>query len=356
MDELDLKIILELQKDGRESNLELSRKFGTPESTVRRRVQRLINDHVIKVTALPNPSKVGYQMIAFIGLQVELSKLERVADRLVKCPNVHLLCLTTGSFDMIAWALFESTTEFDRFVRSDLAAIPGINRAETMVHVDLRKQSPGWIVPAEGKESKESRNQGIKESEVREGLGLDELDHKIILALQEDGRQNNQEIARQLGISPSTVRRRIEQMVADGVIKISAVPNPWKVGYETMALIGMGVQLDKLDYVARTLARNPDVHYLAVTAGRFDIMVWVQFRSWKELSEFAKVTLASVPGITHTETFIIYSFRKQTFGWVLPTSTSFTEATSPKQRRRSSPRSVATPAKGAKRGRGPTYL
>ena len=69
MDELDLRIIGSLQKDGRTSNSDLARELGVSEGTIRRRLWRLVQRDVIRITAVPNIEKMGYAATALVGVQ-----------------------------------------------------------------------------------------------------------------------------------------------------------------------------------------------------------------------------------------------------------------------------------------------
>ena len=84
MDELDQRIISLLQVDGRVSNAEIARKLGVVERTIRRRVSRLVQDDVIKVTAVPNIEKMGYSTTAMVGIETRPSRADEVAEALVK--------------------------------------------------------------------------------------------------------------------------------------------------------------------------------------------------------------------------------------------------------------------------------
>ncbi|MBI4307605.1 MAG: Lrp/AsnC family transcriptional regulator [Chloroflexi bacterium] len=145
---------------------------------------------------------------------------------------------------------------------------------------------------------------------------LDELDYKILLRLQGNGRESNAEIARHLDVSEGTIRRRIKRLIDDDVVRVTAVPNPWKVGFEAVALIGLQVELDKIDQVADKLASMKEVHFVALTTGTYDIFIWVMVPSAEDLSNFIKTRLASTVGVTRSETFINLEIRKRTFGWI----------------------------------------
>ncbi|MEK7873086.1 MAG: Lrp/AsnC family transcriptional regulator [Chloroflexota bacterium] len=145
---------------------------------------------------------------------------------------------------------------------------------------------------------------------------LDELDYKILLRLQANGRESNAEIARVLDVSEGTIRRRIKRLIDDDVIRVTAVPNPWKIGFEAVALIGLQVELDKMDQVANKLAEMSEVHFVSLTTGTYDIFIWVMVPTAEDLGNFIKTKLAGITGITRSETFINLEIRKRTFGWL----------------------------------------
>jgi len=84
IDELDLAIIRLLQQDSRMPSAEIARQLGVAERTVRARINRLVQDDVIRLVAVLNPAALGYEVVADIFLEVEPTRLEEVAARLVE--------------------------------------------------------------------------------------------------------------------------------------------------------------------------------------------------------------------------------------------------------------------------------
>ncbi len=150
---------------------------------------------------------------------------------------------------------------------------------------------------------------------------VDDLDRRIILLLQEDGRASNTDLSRRLGVSESTVRRRVGQLVRSGVIQVTAIPNPSALGFQAEALIGLEVQMGLLDSVAEQLSQIPEVHYISSCTGRFDLFIWAVFSLQEELSNFLRNKLPSITGIRRSETFVNLAIHKRTFGWLYETPT-----------------------------------
>ena len=145
MDELDHRLIAELARDARQSSLELSGKLGVSETTVRRRIQHLEENGVITFTVIPDPVKLGYNIIALLALEVDLGSIDKVSESLALCHNVRYVSLCTGNHDIFIGAWFRSSGGLTQFVKDYLAKIPGIRKSETFVILDVRKDELGWL-------------------------------------------------------------------------------------------------------------------------------------------------------------------------------------------------------------------
>jgi len=142
---------------------------------------------------------------------------------------------------------------------------------------------------------------------------LDAVDHKIMEALREDGRIAFAQIADQLGVSPGMIRMRYNRMVEMGILKVVAITNPLRMGYEAMAVIGIRTDGKKMLEVAEQIAKFDEVVYLIVTSGRFDIMAEVFCRDHADLLRFITEKLYSIEGVRETESFIDLKIVKEVY-------------------------------------------
>jgi Lrp/AsnC family transcriptional regulator, regulator for asnA, asnC and gidA len=149
---------------------------------------------------------------------------------------------------------------------------------------------------------------------------IDKLDLNIIKYLQDDGNLTNTEIAVRLGISEATVRRRRAQLQEDDVIRVVAVANPFKLGFRIMTIIGIQVEQSVLREVEQSLVGLPDVRFLGITLGEYDLMLEAWFKSNDDLLHFVTFTLTQIPGIKRTESFQILHLSKYTYDWGTPTA------------------------------------
>lgn len=146
---------------------------------------------------------------------------------------------------------------------------------------------------------------------------MDELDRRIIKLLQVDGRASNAKIAREVGVSEGTVRRRLRHLIQGDVIKVIAVPNLEEMGYGTAALVGIQADPGRIDEVADAIAALEEAHYVAISTGAYDIFTWVGLESPEKLGIFLRNSVGTIAGIRRTETFVNLSIKKRTYGLVL---------------------------------------
>ncbi len=146
---------------------------------------------------------------------------------------------------------------------------------------------------------------------------MDELDTKIIGLLQRDGRASNAGIAREVGVSEGTVRRRLKRLIEEEYIRVVAIPDPSKMGYSTEALIGIQADPAKIDTVASDLGSLDEVKWISATTGTFDIFAWAALTSAEELGIFLRTKVGVISGVRRTETFVSLSLNRRGSGMVI---------------------------------------
>jgi Lrp/AsnC family transcriptional regulator for asnA, asnC and gidA len=156
----------------------------------------------------------------------------------------------------------------------------------------------------------------VEESWAMPGEGnlLDDTNRAIIESLQRDGRRAYAQIASEVGLSEAAVRRRVQQLRTSGVIQIVAVTDPLQLGFRRQALIGISVEGDVRD-VAAKIVPLPEVDYVVMCAGSFDLLVEVVCEGDERLLHILNDSIRSVPGVRSTETFMYLKLAKQTYTW-----------------------------------------
>jgi len=146
------------------------------------------------------------------------------------------------------------------------------------------------------------------------GSVLDDVSKAIIEQLQEDGRRPYAAIGKAVGLSEAAVRQRVQRLLDSGAMQIVAVTDPLSVGFTRMAMIGVRVEGD-MEVVAEKLEAMPEVDYVVITAGAYDVLVEVVCEDDDHLLDVINRRIRGIPGVRHTESFVYLKLRKQIYTW-----------------------------------------
>lgn len=147
-----------------------------------------------------------------------------------------------------------------------------------------------------------------------EPVELDDLDRKLVAALQEDGRYGYAELGELVGLTAGGARRRVMRLEDRGVLQIVGVTDPMRLGYKSMAMVGVVASGD-VDVLADELSENSSVVYVVLAAGQFDLLVEVLAKDQSEMFQVINSTIRKHPGVLRAEIFTYYSIRTHRFGW-----------------------------------------
>lgn len=143
---------------------------------------------------------------------------------------------------------------------------------------------------------------------------IDDVDKAIIEQLQRDGRLPYTKLGTAVGLSEAAVRQRVQRLVESGVVQIVAVTDPLTLGFRREAMIGLKIEGD-LRGVADTIASIPEVSYVVVVSGSFDLLMEVVCEDDDHLLALLNDKVRSIPGVRSTETFTYLRLYKQTYAW-----------------------------------------
>lgn len=136
-------------------------------------------------------------------------------------------------------------------------------------------------------------------------MSLDRLDLRIIRSLSQNARKPYSVIANELEISDATVRKRVNRLVEEGIIKqFNLLLDYHRIGRIVKAFIGLRVNANKLMNVVGHLEGNPDVQVLYRTTGNVDLFVEVIFKDMEELKQFLEQEL-NIDGISYSEVTVV---------------------------------------------------
>jgi len=302
LDQLDIRLIEELELDVRQTYKDLAAKLEVSIPTITGRVKRLIDGGVISTTCWADSRSLGYKFTIIFGICTQPGHEIDVANKLAANPRVSVVYLCTGRFSMIAWALFRTSEALSDFLSNDLKPIPEVLNIEKMLMLREVKVTPRLLTDDINGRTPEYSEKGV-----------DDLDLNVIRELQEDARQTISQLARKLGVHHSTVFRRMQRLMDKNIIRIGASTNPFALGYEGVATVGLKCDPGKVREVAEAVATYKQVQYVGIYASPYDIVFWVAFRTLNDLGDFTKEELGRIPGLKEIETIVNLEMVKMLF-------------------------------------------
>jgi Lrp/AsnC family transcriptional regulator for asnA, asnC and gidA len=145
MDQLDLDIISYLQSNGRMPFTDIANALNVSEGTVRNRVTRMMQEHVLQIVGMVDPKKLGYDAPAVINISVQPQLLNKVAKTISKFSEVSYLIMVSGDFDLLVEVLCKDRDHLAKFLNEKLLKVPGINNTQTSMVLHTYKMSYGAL-------------------------------------------------------------------------------------------------------------------------------------------------------------------------------------------------------------------
>jgi Lrp/AsnC family transcriptional regulator for asnA, asnC and gidA len=146
LDDVDKRIIEQLQQDGRRPYTQIAPAVGLSEAAVRQRVQRLIDSGVMQIVGVTDPRMIGFGRQAMIGLTVE-GDTRKVADAVAELPEVVYVVLTAGSLDVLVEVVVEDDEHLLDLLNNKIRAVDGVRDTETFLYLRIHKETYAWGAP-----------------------------------------------------------------------------------------------------------------------------------------------------------------------------------------------------------------
>lgn len=155
IDEIDLQIIKFLNEDGRMPFAQIAQRLSVSTGMIRQRYHRLVQEGVLQVVAVTNPLLMGFTTMAHIGVKVEVSRLQEIADQIASFEEVIYLVLLTGSYDLHIEVVCRDQTHLLDFLTNKLHSVEGIKDTETFICMRIAKEVYTWSGYLEGQQNLE---------------------------------------------------------------------------------------------------------------------------------------------------------------------------------------------------------
>ncbi len=148
LDDIDRRLVLELQKDGRSSYARLSGVVGLSQAAVRARIQRLLDSGAVQIAAVADPYAFGFNITALLGITFT-GDLLVLAEAVGALEQVHFVVITAGRYDCLAEVVCVDTEDLLSLVNDSVRAIDGVKDVEVITYLRMVKHwQPEFLRPS----------------------------------------------------------------------------------------------------------------------------------------------------------------------------------------------------------------
>ena len=320
LDELDRKIVARLRVDGREANRSLAAALSVNEATIATHLRRMEAGNVIHVVALTDIHRLGFEYFALAFIAVTDRPVIDVAHDVSRIPQIISVNVNTGRYDLVCAVLAQDRGELGEVIGEAMPSVAGVNSVRCELAVDVLRFDSAWAALT-AEESYHELPQPSVPTVV-----VDELDLRIIDALQRDARLSNRRIASELAVSEGTVRARLRRMEDEQLLRIQAVSDVAAFGLQASATIGVHVAGGQITTVEHKLAEIDGIAAIIRSIGEFDFVLIALAHTRAGLTDMILNQIQTIPGIHATETFETMATVKHVYTWVrLVDESSLTE-------------------------------
>jgi DNA-binding Lrp family transcriptional regulator len=322
LDPLDRQIIHALIIDGRAPLRRIATVLGVSEQTVARRYRRIRSAGVVRVVGLPDSRRLG-QSDWFVRLQCAPDAAAGVAEALARRGDTSWVALTSGGTEITC-----VVKPMDGSSRQDLLLrqLPASRRivsisAQSLLHM-FRGGDSHWPAATQALTAEQAASMAVPRPAVGPAAKGHGPDDRVLLAeLARDGRLSYAELAQATHWHESTVRRRVEELRAAGILYLDVDVDTASFGIGTHANLYLSVAPARLEAVGSALAEHPEVPFVAATTGRSNLGATVLCRDDHALYRYLTERIASLDGVTGLEVALIIRSVKRA-AMVVPTASA----------------------------------
>jgi DNA-binding Lrp family transcriptional regulator len=305
IDGLDRRIIQSLSIDPRAPFSRLSEVLGPSEQTIARRYRRLFDGRVLRIVGQLDSERLGRSDWA-VRIRCAPGSAPTVAARLAEHPDTAWVQLTSGGTEIFSTIRSRDDKQRTPLLLSQLSVgqhVVGLE-AYCLLHVFATGVSPptGSNDLCQKEIDQFLASAPSRTSIERSTVTLHESDWPLIQALADDGRAPYRQLALRTHWHESTVRRRVEELIASGVLSFDLDLATDAVGIRSAALLWMSVVPAKLARVGQALADRPEVPFVAATTGSTNLLAALLCEDDRSLYEYLTGEMAALDGVTHIET------------------------------------------------------
>ncbi len=306
LDAVDRGLLHALQVDGRAPFSRIAEVLDVADRTVARRFARLRAHGLARVTGVPDSGRIGYAEW-FLRIRVRPGGVVAVAGDLARRPDTAWVIVLSGGSEV---------TAILRVDGEQPPSVASLSRAPQVVSLDTQRllrhlTDRQWPGRTSALTPDQILALSTPRSEESGRIALTDLDRRLLPALARDGRTDYQHLARGLGWSDSAVRRRLEELRRNRVLRFDVEVDAAVLGYPVQAALWLDVSPAHLLAVGRALAAHPEIAHACATTGAHSIVAVAVCRDSEGLFGYLTERIGAIDGVRHVETAPITSIVKR---------------------------------------------
>jgi DNA-binding Lrp family transcriptional regulator len=313
IDALDRRIIQALYIDPRAPFSRLSEALGPSEQTIARRYRRLFEDHVVRVVGQLDSQRLGRSDWA-VRIRCAPGSAPTVATKLAQHPDTSWVQLTSGGTEIFSTIHSRDGEQRTPLLLSQLSVGRQVVDLEAycLLHLFATGLSapPGLGDLSRGEIAQLRSPTRDRPSIDRPKAKLQDSDWPLVQALANDGRAPYRQLAARTHWHESTVRRRLEELIASGVLFFDLDLASDAFGIRSQALLWMSVAPANLRDVGQALASRPEFPFVAATTGSTNLVAALVCPDDRSLYEYLTGEMTGLDGLTHIKTAPVMQFVK----------------------------------------------
>ncbi|WP_194817464.1 Lrp/AsnC family transcriptional regulator [Nocardia sp. XZ_19_385] len=304
LDTVDLALLHALQIDGRAPFSRIAEVLDVSDRTIARRFARLRAQSLARVCGVPDSSRIG-QSEWLVRLRVRAGGADIVARDLARRPDTAWVTVLAGGAEVMATLRVDGERPLPALsVHSQVLAV---DTQRLLRHLtELR-----WRGRTSALSAEQAAALGAPEPDAAETITLTDLDRRLLPALARDGRADYPSLAQAAGWSESAVRRRLDELRRQRVVRFDVEIDAATLGFPVHALLWLNVAPARLAGVAQTLAGHSEVAFAGATTGAHNLLAIVVCRDAAALFDYLTVRIGAIEGIEHMESAPITAITKR---------------------------------------------
>ncbi|MEU8237731.1 Lrp/AsnC family transcriptional regulator [Actinoplanes missouriensis] len=294
LDELDYQLLTALQLAPRADWQRIGAALGVDASTAARRWNRLFRSGHAWISCMPAQFALQSVVLAVIEVDCVAGRLPEVAAGLADDVNIVTLEHVTGARDLLIQAAFVDHVQLGRYLSLRLGMLPGVAASRTQIALTVHIEGSRWRLDRLSDEARQSLVEG-RPTTVRPGHVLGDEDVRLMQVLSEDPRQPAVRIAERTGLSPTTVRRRLDRLDAERSLAYRCEVARYVSGYPISVSIWCTLPAGDTGRVVSKLSGMRETRFCATLSGSANLILVVWLRSVQEVAAFEARLAVQVP-------------------------------------------------------------